>query len=203
MVLKSALRGAAVAASASVGLLVTPELAGSSNFESLPGFVPNPDAFCVGTGRADSKTHTFYYENVEPVMVTALNAHRSYMDGSAQVAVKTQLLASGNSATDAYIRDQNYTNQCFRAWHGASGGYIIGLRQCIAINGAGECERSDIRFDTSFYPGRSAEEIRSLACHEVGHSLGLMHRAEQCMTETANSAIIYSDHDKAHLNTIN
>ena len=99
MVLKSALRGAAVAASASVGLLVTPELAGSSNFESLPGFVPNPDAFCVGTGRADSKTHTFYYENVEPVMVTALNAHRSYMDGSAQVAVKTQLLASGNSAT--------------------------------------------------------------------------------------------------------
>lgn len=134
-------------------------------------------------------------------MVTALDEHRTYLPTF--TAITTQMVSPA-ATTDAYIRDQDYTTYCGLTWDSPSIPGLegtIGLNTCVALNSAGECERSDVRFDTSTYAALGPTGRRSLACHEIGHSLGLMHRQEQCMGEGASALTLtaYSQHDKDHL----
>lgn len=194
-------RRALLAGAASLGVLAGSSLTDSADANTLqgvPGIVFNG---CAGVGRADNKTHSFYYENVDPFMVTHLNNHRAYMD--AQTAMTTTG-SSGGSLTDAYVRDQNYTDFCGLNWHNPTTGTgVLGYSVCIALNAQGECERSDIRFDTSLYPQYTTHQKQSLACHEVGHSIGLDHEGlnRNCMQQgsVGLQATVYTTHDKNHM----
>lgn len=52
---------------------------------------------------------------------------------------------------------------------------------------------------------RSAEADAKLACHELGHTLGLLHRTmdTSCMKQgTTKANRWYDDHDKGHLRNL-
>lgn len=105
--------------------------------------------------------------------------------------------------TDVVVLDQNYTNFCGYSWHG-SGGSVVGLTTCVllATNPASSCEKFQVRYDESFTVGASATQRRSLACHEVGHTLGLGHTTgTTCMVAGSAFPTAYSAHEiSSHIN---
>lgn len=85
--------------------------------------------------------------------------------------------ASVNSTTDAVLYDQNYSTYCGINWNSASG-----LSSCVARNAVRECEKNEVRWDNSTVDGWNVSQRRFIACHEIGHSVGLVHNgAGTCM----------------------
>lgn len=135
-------------------------------------------------------------------MADALNEARvNQLD---RTSIDTSLLSSVNSLTDVLAYDQDYTTYCGRPWHfdGAPGEVTIGLYACISLASAGKCEKSEIRFDLSYNDGVAWNLRNSTACHEVGHTVGLLHRntSDSGCIATNNDHYHYSEHDVAHIN---
>ena len=118
-------------------------------------------------------------------------------------AVPTDLVTSfsSGSAVDVIVRDQDYTTYCGINWHG-SGGSNVGLYTCEAVTGTGRCERSSIRYDTSYVNVTTEANRRGIACHETGHSLGLKHydAYSGCMEPHGPYFWNLSAHDRSHIN---
>lgn len=57
---------------------------------------------------------------------------------------------------------------------------VFGMYQCVyKVPGSTfRCNHGHIRFDPEASAGLSDDELRGLACHETGHSVGLTHGAE-------------------------
>lgn len=109
--------------------------------------------------------------------------------------------ADGN--TDVVYFDADYTTYCGFTWQGPGNG-VIGLAQCVSLSGS-ECQRFDLRFDTSWTDSQSDDWRRALSCHETGHSMGLSHRNNAgteigCMPAVLTLVVNYSSHDIVHIN---
>lgn len=158
---------------------------------------------CAPVNMADNGTHAFYYSSVTSSMVSATNWNR--INNLNPTDVNTSVATTITSTTDVVVYDSNYTTYCGFSWHG-SGGSMIGLVTCVSLNSASECEKHEMRYDTSWTTGRSQAYLRALACHESGHTLGLEHRANStssdvgCMPSPLPTITQYTDHDVAHLN---
>lgn len=196
-------RQAAVAVGAVTAGVLGPASGASANnwFGTPTQFVQQPPGpFCLGSGVADNRTHTIYYESLEPAMVAAMDAQRGYMDN--YLVVKSQKVTTLDSITDVRAYDYNVSTACGLNWHG-SGGTATALARCISSNSAGECERHDLLMDTSSY-GIHPDFARHLTCHEIGHTIGLMHAENGgCMTQGGTFPVSYSSHDKGHFNAVN
>ena len=153
---------------------------------------------CASPNKADNQTHTIYYSDLESGMSSALDWYRGYLDDN--TAVTPQLVGSPTSTTDAVVYDFDYTTYCGLTWD-ANPGNVAGLTTCVSTNGSSECEKHEVRFDSGEYWAWSGTQMQGLACHEMGHSLGLDHSGEgsSCMLDGQLDNTGYTDHDKAHL----
>lgn len=178
---------------ASAGAVSAPiQGAGASNWAGASG-----QTGCTSLNSADNKTHTIYYSSLDSSQATEVDDFRNYLRNN--TAVTDQTVSVPDSTTDAVLYDEDYTTYCGYGWDGTFG--ILGLTTCVSINTAYECEKHEVRFDTSDYSALGSTGREHNACHELGHSLGLTHSGESssCMMPGQYSVTTYTNHDKAHL----
>ena len=112
--------------------------------------------------------------------------------------------SSPDSNTDVVMHEANYTGTwCGHTWHGGSGSVIVGYASCESLSGS-KCQSFNIYTDQSWEVNQTTTRRRNHACHELGHTLGLIHpnsnqqRDSSCLY--SSTALDYSDHDKGHIN---
>lgn len=150
---------------------------------------------------ADNEDHVFYYSSLSADMVGATTWNR--LNNLDPTAINTSTTTTVTATTDVVVYDTDYATYCGYAWDG-SGGTLIGLVTCVSLNSASECEKHEMRYDTSWTASRSTTWQRALACHESGHTLGLKHRDNTasdsgCLPDTQVAITHYSNHDLAHI----
>lgn len=52
---------------------------------------------------------------------------------------------------------------------------IYGLYSCSELYSNGTCDHGHVRYSANRWSGLSGSQRQSLACHETGHSVGLLH----------------------------
>ncbi len=178
-------------------ILLSASSVSATNFSGATGATGCPMS---DNNMADNRDHYFWYDSLTVNVASAVNWSRT--NNFDPTRINTFYDSSENSTTDAIVRDQDYTTYCGYTWHdsGSTGG-VNGLATCNSLNGVSECESHVLRYDTSFFDGASLSFQRHVACHEVGHSLGLKHRSENgCMTSSATAYTSLTSHDNGHLN---
>ena len=84
-----------------------------------------------------------------------------------------------------------------------------GTTSCRIFNSAGHCDRNDVTLDPAEINigSNDEEDTTKTACHEAGHTVGLMHgsgggdgRADDCMVSGESTRVTYSSHHRGHVN---
>lgn len=152
---------------------------------------------------ADNKDHYFFYVDITAATRAAVDWAR--VNNIDPTRINTFNESNGlNGTTDAVINDGDYTGvTCGKTWISAIGGSgMIGIALCHQLSGA-KCDRFEISFDTQWMGPRSDAAERSLACHEIGHSIGLLHAGSGCMVDPVSTTTGLTTHDLSHLNSTN
>ncbi len=146
---------------------------------------------------ADGGTHYFHYVSLNSAVQDAVVWSRTYNYNPTDA--NTAYDSTLDSATDVVVRNQDYTTYCGYSWHSSGGTW--GLTTCNSLSGF-KCEQHTVRFDLSYFNVVSRSAERGLACHEIGHSLGLEHRDTEtgCMERYGTYPTYLTTHDESHLN---
>ena len=153
-----------------------------------------------GGNATDNWDWTWHYFDVEPELAAALNTARQ------NIYEPTDLLVSEVSftgTTDMVAIDGDLTTQCGEIWD-LPGQELWALTVCAGVNSAGECEQHHIWFDAPDVFNMTPSQRVGLACHELGHGVGLDHREfgndarfTGCMPVGGPYLDHLSDHDRA------
>jgi hypothetical protein len=150
---------------------------------------------------ADNGNHGFNQDSTVSYNDAALDNARSVLFGETDMT--TFYDTSVDSSTDLVSYDQYYTDYWGLDWDGSTTGYnYYAYTKCVNQTLGGECDRNEARFDLADTDQFSTAERRSLALHEMGHSLGLDHStASDSFMQTGRHTIVhFSTHDKNHIN---
>ena len=95
-----------------------------------------------------------------------------------------------DSSYDVCVYDANYGDNGLRGWN-ACAGTTTGQHQ------AQVCSLAWVRFNTTYSSNKT-----NLACHELGHSVGLRHEshAASCMQTPLSGTLTLNAHDKDQIN---
>lgn len=165
---------------------------------------PQVDTDCpTDVGRADGTYHTFYFIDVEQNMREA--THSARHDNLDPTDINTAMDADLDANTDVVLQQRNYqTGFCGMTWHADNEG-IIGLTTCYFKSSSGDCTRHDVYYDGSWTSNATSQGARDvLACHEVGHTVGLRHQSSSCMQKDIGYGphwSYYDDHDRYMINS--
>jgi hypothetical protein len=91
-------------------------------------------------------------------------------------------------------------------------GDFYGRHRCITRATTKRCDHAHIGFDPDVIDSYSDAKLQTGACHETGHSVGLLHGSDAdpsmgdnnsvlgCMRNPITSVINMEDHNEAHIN---
>ncbi|MEV6965877.1 matrixin family metalloprotease [Hamadaea sp. NPDC051192] len=156
---------------------------------------------CNDLNKADNATHSFHNVDLSTAMVNATSWARTNNVDPTDINTTTDPSLDG--LTDVVVRDRYYVDFCGHDWYRSStNGGVVGLATCDDTNSADECEQHTVRYNNYFVDNTSLTNERGLACHEIGHTLGLAHRtSKSCMQQGYPKPLNnYSAHDAEHIN---
>jgi len=187
-----------VVTSLGVGIACVALLPGSSQASNFSGET-GAFAGCYNN-MADNRDHFFYYEALTSATSTAVNWSRTNNYNPTDLNTFTDAVRT--SGTDVVAFDADYEGEsCGKTWMvNASTPGVIGLTLCQSLSSL-RCQQFFVYFDNDWMGPASAAQENSLACHELGHSVGLLHGSAGCMVATNNASTSLTDHDRSHINT--
>lgn len=154
---------------------------------------------CTRLNEADNRTHYFHYADLTSTMANA--TYWARVNNVNPTDVNTAYDGTLDNLTDVVVRDRYYVDYCGYDWYHPSTGGVVGLATCGRLNSARECEQHTVRYSNYFEDNTSLSNERGLACHEIGHSLGLAHRNGSCIQQGYPKPMNnYGTHDRNHLN---
>lgn len=157
-----------------------------------------------GVNSTDSLTHNFWYDGsalygLSQLMRDATTYARTYSYDPTDI--NTANAASHAPDTDVVVFDWDIgANYCGYNWHTVANpsGTIVGLAICmgLAVSVPGACEQHYVDYDESFTNNATVWNRITLACHEVGHTLGLIHHTgNSCMVDPHDGTKAFIDGD--------
>jgi hypothetical protein len=153
---------------------------------------------CVSLG--DNNYHTWYPEGVLGNQIPGMDvAVQVVMDDYERSTVLTTVKVQ-SSTLDVLVTDYPYGDNGLAGWAECLPG-----SPTSGSHPSRRCDRQKLRFNSD-YPASfdTFDDRRAVACHELGHTVGLRHTALQssCMKNPPNgSAPFLSTHDINHINT--
>lgn len=149
----------------------------------------------------DGTTMTFFRDGLTTALYNAYAYAINNAVAPTDVAVAAESTSHVNETVDVAMLDADYVNTfCGFTWHSA--GSLIGYTSCRTLSGS-RCDHFHIYSDTSWTVNQTTARLRNHACHELGHSLGLIHpsstqqRDDSCLYDTTE--LTYSGHDEGHI----
>jgi hypothetical protein len=191
---------ATVVALAIALLLGAPPPASANNFTGASG-----GTLC-SQNMADNENHYVWNQTLTQPTLDAANWVRVYTYNPTVINTYTEDIRT--SQTDVILHDDDYdTRTCGLQWRTSSTATtgIVGLSECRSLSGS-KCQQFYVYFDTDYMGPKSLAQERWLACHELGHTVGLKHQyapeyRPTCMHDdpnVSNPSTLHA-HDITHL----
>jgi hypothetical protein len=138
---------------------------------------------------ADNSIHTFYPWSLTSGTLSSL-----------RYAMNTRLAVTDTSVYEFQSQDANTDVVAVDVAYGTDAAHFWwGLWTCdtLVSGSSTQCNKGTLRFNLSWGTPNTV-----IACHEVGHSVGLDHSTEtaSCMYQPTGSSDDYSTHDRSHIN---
>jgi hypothetical protein len=152
-----------------------PSTASANHFAGASGRTRADYGCELSSNMADAAPHSFYY----PDLTYDMEVSTTYVRGSDldPTYLDTVRVTSVTQYTDVVVYDNDYTDYCGLVWHSAANtGAVKGVTACVSLTAADQCQKHEVRYDDSFTNVTSVQNRTGLACHEIGHSTGLLHR---------------------------
>lgn len=185
----------------------TADTSSAGNFSGASGRTSN----CLvndpgGVNMQDPNPHTFFYSALTPSVASHVDWARGTLFDP--TSVDTTRLGSVGTLTDVVVYDEDYTVFCGRPWHPRPDVQrpTVGLAVCVSLASGNKCEKHEVRYDLSYWNVINNDgnaRRRNLACHEIGHTVGLTHNGADgggCMPEVNTTVDRLAEHDVAHIN---
>lgn len=176
-------------------LLVVPSNATLANTFGAVTCSTDLSSQCV----ANNYFHIYYLSSLVPAQET--DSRWSFNNDFDPIASIVTYEYASSSGTDVVLFDGAYGYNNYRGW------VTCGPSATYGGSGTGAwCRPQWIRFNNGNYPAEfnSQTKRRFVACHEIGHSLGLHHYTSGCMKDvqlgqTGTPGL--TSHDIDHLNS--
>ncbi|GAA2390079.1 matrixin family metalloprotease [Nonomuraea africana] len=178
-------------------VVTTASPAGANGFGSADGCCPF----------ADNAKHWYNYASLETRTRTAVKAALLNLDAQTDMTVAPD--TTPDPSTDVESYDRYYVDHWDLDWDGSSTGYnLYAYAKCVKNIAPADstqpwrCDQYEVRYDLADIDWMTTTKRQALACHEVGHTVGLSHSSESssCLRTGAHTTIKYSSHDVAHIN---
>jgi hypothetical protein len=150
----------------------------------------------------DNRDIYFSYVDVSSQMSDASNWVRTNLVNP--TALNSYYTADHTELTDMLARDQYYTDYCEtqlgQRWTTDGHLGLQGFATCNTVSPSGRCEQGTYRISRYVWDNRTIQYRRTIACHEIGHLIGLKHRSGSlgCMPGNRDGLPAYTTHDRAH-----
>ena len=173
-----------------LGVGVVP--ARASNFSGASGRVG------CEVNAADNKTHSIWYHQLTTTTRQAVSWSRSHNYDPTVIDTVTE--DARDRLTDVIAMDADYEGTtCGRTWiPRPTGAGLIGMVICRSLSGR-RCNQFHMMFDTDFMGPQPTANENALACHELGHTVGLMHVTSGCLATGGGAWTSLREHDRRHL----
>jgi hypothetical protein len=147
---------------------------------------------------ADNKVHSIWYHQVTAATRQAVSWSRSHNYDPTVVDTVTE--DARDRLTDVIAMDADYEGTtCGRTWMPRpTGAGLIGMVICQSLSGR-RCNQFHMMFDNDFMGPQPSANENALACHELGHTVGLMHVTSGCLVTGGGTSSSLREHDRRHL----
>jgi hypothetical protein len=156
---------------------------------------------------ADNASHTINFQGTTPDYIINM-IEWARVNSLDPTAINTSIDTSLDTNTDVVVRNDDYTAWCGREWGPPDGGIALVTCDYLLTGSGGKCDRHTVFLLRWFMRGNlDQSERRRVACHELGHTVGLKHvtSGASCVTEDVipPPSGYYTTHDQNHLNDPN